>query len=292
MQRTTACLILGVFLVSASALRAGDGGYEARFFSPKPKPIYNAGLGYSAAEFEGYGDSSLTELSLDWEFANFRRTWAGDVDLTLDVEAALFADSAGMHLPDQLVALAVDLGWARFSRNGIGARFRLAPGIYSDFQRFEGRALSAPLSGVLTCAFGPSVSGVVGAEVRPNFERLVRPIAGLAVQAGRATRLVVGVPEGSLSHRFGPRFESYIAYAWRDQTFGLRDDRRAITLEDYSACLGIRLRQPGGAAIVVEVGSVFDRSVEFDRTRDEHDPSEAVDADDSLYIRLAFVGSD
>lgn len=255
------------------------------------KPLdhfYEVGLSYTPeSRFEGHGKSEVVELNVDWPFGYIKDFGGGAIDFNLVVDDILFMDSAGLNLPNQLGVVAVDSGFTLRSNSGLSIQIRLKPGFYTDLDEIDADGFHLPVSFALIRAFTPEFSGVIGLDVRPGFDRLFMPIAGLAWKISDDLRLDAGLPHSRFQWAVTPELKTYVAFDWENTSFELGEsnggDERMITLEDMNAYVGMQYRVSDILQFKGEIGNVFNRSVEFGSVADSK-----IEIQDSLFVRFAI----
>jgi len=256
-------------------------------------PVYRVALGYTTAErFEGYDRSGLLELDADWQGAYFRDILWGNIDTAFGLRTALILDSVGLQLPDQLVGLWLRGRWTLRTIEGTAFRVGARPGLYSDAEELSGDGLYVPFHLAAIQSFSPELSGIVGVEVRPGFDREFFPIAALAWQPSPLVRVEVGVPESRLEWSVAQYWTAHAGFLWNNETFALREkgdyDRQSITVEDYTGSVGVSYAVSDSVSIRFDLGRRWHRSVSFEKPADGL--AQDVDIDEGTFVRLAAVG--
>ncbi len=230
-------------------------------------PLWEVQFGYTASsDLKGYGSTDTFELGADWEFAYFYDVLASDIDLNLRVHTTMFLDSGDIQLPDQVVKLYLDMGWTW--RNGANAiQARVKPGLYSDIEEMGGSTFFLPFSIAGIRAFAPTISGIAGLEIRPSFERNLLPCAGIEWQIHDTLNLQAQLPESRLEWRINDEWRAALGFLWESTDYALREkstfDRKQMTLEYSKAGLNVTHLTGDGFYVGMEIGRVFDRTIEF-----------------------------
>ena len=252
-------------------------------------PLYRVRLGYvSESRFENSGKSASLELDADWEVAYFRDVLWGNLDMSLRLDTLMFLDSADINLPDLVTAAAFDAGWTFRSGGALGVQARVMPGVYSDLESLDGEAVAMPFSLAAIHAFNPSLSGMLGAEIRPGFERSVMPLVGVVWEIADNLRLDARLPESRFEYFITPDWSTYLGFAWRNTTFDLDDEHDAITVEDFEFGGGVTLRASDQVDFIAELGTRFSRSVEYDKVA-RNEESE-IDVENAVFVRVGLGG--
>jgi len=287
-------LIAAVASVVSAQVRP-EGGPDAacQILDNPVKPIYRIGVSHvPASRFSGYGESSMVEIEADWYFAQLMDIGYGDVDLNMELDLILWGHSAGLHMPDQLLELALDAGWTWRYANGMGFQIRAMPGIYSDMEELSSEMFYMPFSFAVVHAFDPALSGIAGAVVRPSFNRVVMPMIGVEWEVSDAWRVQARIPESRVTWFADPCFSVHLGMEWRNTTFALRErgrfDREEISLEDYRAYIGAAYRYSDQLELTGDIGTIFGRNVEFED--DAHAFDGEIDISSDMFVRLGIVG--
>ncbi len=187
-------------------------------------------------------DWSALEFNVHSEFLYFRGLLYGDLDWRLDMRSTLPLDSGGLALPDHLLALSMPLLWTWRYVNDTAFRVTLAPGLYSELPSLGSDALSMPVGLLFIRTLDPTLTALAGVTVRPRFERLVMPTAGVIWQPTGAVRLEATVPSGRLMVHFSPTWAGDVHWDWMSTTYLLPDDkqnRRNVTFEESRFGVGL-----------------------------------------------------
>ena len=272
-----------------------EDGPEARcqILDNPAKPIYRAGLSMiPESRFEGYGDSSATEIDIDWYFAELMDIGYGDVDLNAVFKLTIWGGSAGVQMPDQLLQLALDTGWTWRYENGMGFQVRAMPGVYSDMEKISSDMFYLPFSFAIIHAFDASLSGILGAQIRPSFNRVVMPLVGVEWQVNDEWRLQIRVPESRVTWYAGPGWNMHAGFDWNDTTYSLREkgdfNRGELTVEDTRLYVGTTYRLSDQIELTGDIGSIFARSVTFED--DAHSFDGEIDVGSDLFLRFGIIG--
>jgi hypothetical protein len=270
----------------------GTAGY-CQILDHVARPIYEFRLTViPESGFAGYGDSGFLEIAADWDVAYFRGVALGDVEMNLRSKLTLLTDSARLELPDQVAMVAADIAWTGRYEGGYGVQARVKPGIYSDIEELGLDALAFPFSGTFIYAFDPAVSGMIGLEIRPGFERLVMPILGVAWEIRSDLRLEAGLPRTRLQYYAAQGWSTHLGFDWENVSYELREkgsfDRKQMTLEDYRLYWGLTRRVSDQMQLTFELGRAFERSVEFEAPPPGQPGDIAVD--EAVYLKAALGG--
>lgn len=245
-------------------------------------PIYAVSVGVIPdSRFEGYGKGALVEIDADWDIARWRDVLFGDLRLGWRSRLTFLPGSSDVPLPDQFGRLALLLEWVWRLPEGPALAVGGTPGIYSDLERLGANSFYAPFSLRAIQCFNRSLSGVLGVEVRPGFDRRMVPIVGLDWTVARWLFLRTAVPESRLVWRISSAWETHIVAEWESTSYGLRDESRTgqnqVTLEDFRAWWGATFQPQRDLQFTLDVGSASGRSVRFTDADSGQDNDVAID---------------
>ena len=137
-------------------------------------------MGYVAnADVANGGSISLFETDGYWTFAYFTDILRADIDCNLVLESKAISGSGGINLPDHVLQLAADIGATWRYVDGATLSVRAMPGFYADLEELSSDGFSVPFSLVYSEPFTPTLSGVIGAQVRPGFDLVLMPHVGV-----------------------------------------------------------------------------------------------------------------
>jgi len=289
-------LSLALACAGVSAADVGPvmlGAGECQIIDAVTEPIYEVGMTVAPeSRFAGHGKSALIEFDARWDIAYFRDVLLAEMDFGLDFGSVLMTDSAGLRLPDVVTRLNVDAGLTWRYVAGTALQFRLKPGIYSDFEDFSFDALAMPCSAALVQSFHSGLSGILGVELRPDFETKIMPLVGFAWQPSDFVRLEAALPRSRLSCVFNDAWSGDLGFEWNNVSYHLDEkgefDRERLEIEDYRFYAGLTKRISDALQLTGELGHVFKRQVEF-RYATEDLPRK-IDVDSAVYVRLALGG--
>lgn len=295
----TRIIPVALFCAFATALPAALMPWEkapnkCQILDNPAKPIYEIGVGYvpesllQGAE-TNYNKAAFVELDADLEMAYFRDVLYGDIDARFVIRGVVLPGSRDeLELPDQVAKLALDAGWTWRYDNGSALQVRTLPGIYSDIEEINGDVLYAPVSCSVIKAFDSQLSGIAGIEIRPHFERKYIPIIGVAWEINDQFRLDARLPESRFTWFLSQRWNSALGFEWQNTSYSLRDDREQITFEDFRLSWGVTRWLSDQLQFTSELGTVFDRSVEFKEAGGVTDKD--LDIDKAFFVRFALAG--
>ena len=257
-------------------------------------PLYRIILGYVPERNYGdYGKSDNLELAVDWEMAYFRNVAYSDVNVNLDLDTLILPDSTELGLPGQLVHLSLDSLWTWRYAPGTAFQLDLRPGIYSDMEDLSFEMFQAPVSCRFIRAFHPWFSAYAGLDFRPGFDLPLVPLAGAKYEINELLVFDGGWPQLELTYYADGDWSVYAGFRWDNVSYDMHEesdcDREMITVEDYRIYGGVSSRVTEEFQLIAETGSVFGRSVEFERQSSDLDRD--VEVGSTLFLRFGFSGT-
>jgi hypothetical protein len=291
-------------LLSLVSFAHGQGGLHdavrCQILDAPCRPVFETGISIvPEASFRGesrsYGDGSMIEFDGMWQLAHFWDVAMGEIDTSIEAALLLFPDSVGLQLPDQLFRLNLDAGWTWRFVGDYGVQVRAKPGMYSDFEAFESRVLSVPVSVAYVQAWNPSLSGVLGVEYRHDFDRRIMPLIGAVWAPSREWRIDARLPESRITFFSLSGWSLFTGFEWQNMTYALREKgglgRTDLTVDDYRLHAGARWNLNGDLYLSAQIGRIFNRSLEFDGGRQTTgDPERDIDVGEALFLRVALIG--
>lgn len=292
---TILLVLLGMAALDASA--AGWADYSKSTCLPLDNhldPLYTMELGFlPSSRLEGHGSTSMLELDARRrDLVYFRDVLAGDVDLGVIFDTTFFIDSSEVHLPNQVARIAFDLGWTWRYVDDRALQLRVKPGMYSDIEEMSSDAFFCPVSVELYVPFHADICGVLGVEVRPEFERVFFPLIGLDWALHDKVRLSLRLPESDFRVYLNKNWSVNIGYEWNNMSYALRDgdpaNRKMITYEDSRYTFGVTCKMSDELQITGSLGRSFGRSVEFERSNGGS--PDDIDIVSETFVRVGIGG--
>lgn len=256
-------------------------------------PAYSIDLIYiDDSEFSGYESTSFAELNAILELGYYYDVLQGELDLAVDFDGMLLFSSAGLQLPDQLIALALDAGLTWRYINGMALQVRIAPGIYSDLEELRFGSLNMPISVSGIMRLNSDLSAIAGVQVRFWFERELMPIAGLVWGPADWLRIEATLPEAQAVCYFNDRWSANLKWAWESMTYTIREksdyDREKITFESYRTSLGFSYAVSSALKWTGDIGMITEHGVEFRKAPEDMDDS--IDISNEAFVRVGIAG--
>ncbi len=199
-----------------------------------------------------------------------------------------FEGNGGISMPDAVADLHLEAGYLWRHWDGRSLQLSARPGFYGEVGAWEADALRVPFEVLGIQVLGPRLSGQLGVAIYPGFTRAFDPRFGLRYAISDAWTADVGYPESRLAWM---NREGWAAYALvRNDPineFWLDDDevRRTFRFEDTRVVAGVEAPLAGALRLRVELGYVFQRSVDFGGA----EPNRSVE--EALVVGLGLSGA-
>lgn len=289
-KRVLTCLVCSCLFLGT---REGEGDTRYSYWDGEMQPSYSVELGY-VMDADAVTGRTYTESYLESDFQLFTLLdfFRGDLDLDLAADIVSPLRRAGTSVPSELMSLNLEMRWFWRFINNTGFEFQFDPGIYSELSGFSGDAFGFPFAGVGVWRSGPDFSAVAGVEIRPGFEQLWMPIAGVVWEPSPHLRLAAMIPESRLTYHWNAYWSFYGGWHWQNVTYAMDRDqwgRDEVTLESRRWFVGASRMLTEEQFIRFEVGHVSDRSIEFNGGSDTL--SDKLDIDDSLFFQIGITGA-
>ncbi len=173
------------------------------------------------------GENSISSADIEFSFllADFKNVLGSDIRLSLDPGVRFFIDDFNNDIiPGVLATLPLSVGVSWRFINNWSLELGAAPGIYGDVEAIGSDMFSIPFSGCLYFALAPEISFKAGVEIRPGWEQVAMPLAGLAWQPADSVYLEFGVPRSMLLLKSG--FISLFGKAeWENKTYVMEGEK-------------------------------------------------------------------
>ncbi len=284
-QRRQAFAALSALLALTLAIPAAFAGDRCQILDNLYDPIYRVQAGLlPRSRTDAGGSTTVLELDADWEMGFFRLPW-GEADLYTRMRNSFFIGSGGMNLPSQATALALDVGWTMRFGDGKALQLRARPGLYADGSTLDSRGWHTPFSCSVIQSFYRNLSGIVGLDVRPGFDRTLMPIVGLKWEPFHWLGIEPRLPQSRIVWFVTPEWSAYGSFAWRNDSYALHDERRMMTIQDFRIVGGVSHRVSHQMELSVDVGRVFSREVKYRRP-----DSERHEVSQTLFARIGVGG--
>lgn len=294
--------IIFVFVCFTSSQATVQGGTppKCQILDNNDDPLYEVGFGWASEADVGdnakYGKTSMIKLYGLVDGGYYRDIIGGDMHLRFYGGAVVLSDRTELCLPNQVVDINADIGftWRSLSATAFQADFK--PGIYSDFEAFSSSALFMPFSVAVIQSFSDDLSGVLGVDIRPRFDLVVMPIIGLVWQASPEVRVEATLPVATVSWDVDDLWTLYGGFDWVNKSYDIREKRGPVdgnrgqmTIENFKLYVGAERNLNDFISVVGEIGSLFNRSITFEKDVESLDSD--VDLGNSLFLRLTLCGA-
>lgn len=251
------------------------------------EPIWQTYSGYvDEGRINAAGDTGLVELGIGSGLLYFR-TPMGEFDLKGEVDTLFFTSSAGLRLPSMLAAARLDLDYTIRMQDGYGLQLGFAPGAYSELFHLDGDHFFYPFRIHGVRALTPNVSVLAGLNFYPDFDRLIDPRVGvrwalsdyLLIDLFYPKTEIVFRPNVDWALRMGVEINDYQEYQLKSG-----DERDRLMLDETRIFLGVDYLIRSDVQVMVRVGRVVERSIEFGSGVGERD------FDNAYYFRIGLGG--
>lgn len=183
-------------------------------------------------------------------------------------------------LPPRLYSTRLEFRWQKQLNERWGMDLSVAPGVYSDFEQSDSdsfRIMGRALGVYQWSVYSQFVLGVVYLD-REDVK--VIPAVGWIYTPREDWRLEFVFPRPKLAVRFSQR-EQYSRWGYLLGEFGggswsveRRNGRQDIvSYSDLRLLFGFEQRYVNGRSLLLEIGVVFDREIEFKSNNGDFDPS-------------------
>jgi hypothetical protein len=237
------------------------------------------------SNFGNRDDCSFLEIKGDWnKIIYLEDAPGGSIDVNFKFYTTFFINpDDNLQLPEQVGSFALDAGWTFRFGNGCALQPRIMPGIYWDMENMDSDMFSVPFSLMFIKAWNSQISGYLGLQVRPDFEREIIPLIGLACAPTDEWRFDIGIPHTRLSYFANPDITLFLDLIWQNTSYLVTEGRdRWLTLEDIRSSAGGIWRVVDELHLGIEGGYVFERSIKFEK-------SSKIDISNSLFGSISIM---
>ncbi len=234
-------------------------------------------------------DLTMAEIAARLNLAEWRNVLSGDLDVDLRLKTVIFANDAEYEvMPTALIELPLELEWTWRFINGWSFQIGARPGIYADAEAL-GDGFGVPFKGAFYYAVTPEFSWLFGVEIRPGWDMIAIPLAGLAWEPGDYFRLTLAVPQTTALLQAGP-IGLFGTVAWRNTTYGMSGDEgepEQLTLDDFLLGGGLQIAFTESFHLTLEGGYLVNRSL----TAEDSETEDELEIGSSPYGRVTLGGS-
>jgi len=195
--------------------------------------------------------------------------------------AAHYVDGPpGQDVPPRLYDAYLSLRWMGQINDRWAFNVGVTPGVYSDFEQWDDRAIRITGYGFAVYVFGPQFKLLLGVAYLDRDDVSLLPAAGFIWKPSDLVTVEAILPRPKIAVRIDPLlpygegnlspclFEDWLYVA---AEFGggsyfyqrLDGSLDTLTLRDYRALLGVERKKNGGAGARLEIGWVFGREIDF-----------------------------
>lgn len=233
-------------------------------------------------------DLLMGEVECRFTLVEWRNVLAGDMTWDIRLKSVIFGSDANLAvMPTALLELPLGLDWTWRFLNGWSFQLGMRPGFYADAEAL-GDGFGIPFKGVFYYAATPEFSWMLGAEVRPGWNMVAMPLAGLAWEPADAFRLTLAFPQSTALVTLGP-IGLYGTVAWRNTSYGMsgeEGDPEQLTAEDLLLGGGLQIAFSESFRMTFEGGLLMNRTLLAEGSK----PDDELELDDAPYFRVSFGG--
>ncbi len=217
----------------------------------------------------------------------YANTGFGEWDLKAGFDSIFFTGKGEHRLPSHLSAVRADLDYTLRLPNAYALRLGFAPGLYSEIHHVRSDHLFYPFRVHGIRAFSGDVSGLLGMNFYPGFDRWYDPQFGvrwmisdfLMLDAFYPRTELVFRPTLAWTTRAGVETEEILEYRLKSN-----DDRKGLRMKGTRIYVGVEYEMINQLAWMVQIGRRVDREMQFRRNY----PTLAID--DGYYIQFGLGG--
>ncbi len=261
------------------------------FLDAQVEPLTSLSLMYItgvAANGSADADLMIGEIEGRFSLVEWRNVLAGDMNWDIRLKSVIFGSDANFEvMPTALLELSLGMDWTWRFLNGWSFQIGMRPGLYADAEAL-GDGLGIPFKGVFYYAVNPEFSWMFGAEVRPGWNLVALPLAGLAWEPADAFRLTLAFPQSTALVTLGP-IGLFGTVAWRNTSYGMSGeagDPDLLTAEDLLLGGGLQIAFSESFRITFEGGLLMNRTL----LAENSEVADELEIDDAPYFRVSFGG--
>ncbi len=251
------------------------------------EPVWSSYAGH-VDRSRGDGFKSLGQWELGAHTGLFyAHTAFGEWDLRGGIDSIFFTGKGQHRLPDHLAAVRLDVDgtWRLAGDNAL--RLGFAPGFYSEIHKARSDHLFYPFRVHGIRAFTGDLSGLLGMDFYPGFDRWYNPRLGvrwmisdfLMLDAFYPKTEMVFRPAMAWTTRIGMEFEEVWEYRLKS-----RDDRKGLRMKGTRIYAGVEYEMINQVAWILQIGRMVDRSMQFRRNYP------TLEINDAYFIRFGLGG--
>jgi hypothetical protein len=266
---TAAVAAAGLLWAGAPAAAQMSDRLYCQILDQTDEPLWQVGAGYVTREkvrAPWGNDFGLVETQARSGIA-YLPTAIGDFDLRGRYEGMFFAGSGGLDLPDFAGQLNLDARWIYRTEFGLAGRVGVEPGFYSDFEDLTQDDFFIPVKLAAIQALTPELSGLVGLDLYPGFDRTVYARAGVRWNVYDTVLVDLFYPESRVSYAPSDLLRFYAGMGIRSYPeFQLADgdERKRLRYDETRWYGGARFAMSDATHFFVEGGRSVDRSIRFE----------------------------
>lgn len=229
---------------------------------------------------------SFAELNVRYSFLEARNFLGADAKLSLNPKIVALTDDGGFDiLPSMLLELPVEGSMVWRFVNGWSFEAACAPGLYGDIGAM-GASVAFPFRGVFYYSLNPSFAFRGGCEVRPGWDYLLKPVAGLSWSPGEVFYLEFGVPRTLLGARLGP-VTVFGKVDWVNLSYAMDGGEGKpdeLALNEWRLSAGVSADFGDDRIFGLEIGKTIERELKAHGSEGES----TLPVDDAVFFGLSF----
>lgn len=236
------------FIPFFDAHRSSDTWLRLLYFAPATAPNGN--------------DITMAEAEFHFTIVSVQDMLGGDFSLGLDLKGLGFIKDADYPtLPYGFMDACIDFQYVWRFVNDLSLELGIRPGFYGDPENFGADLFGYPFRGCLYYSFTPDFAIRAGVEIRPGWDQVAMPMAGLGWSPSDYWLFELGVPQSLAMLRLGP-LDFYGTIAWLNRTYAMenKDEKpKDLTIDEWRAGGGLNINISESFHIGAEAGYVFGR---------------------------------
>ncbi len=295
MRKTGYGLLVLVFFLPLFVQAAWQSATHACPYLDRRRPLYDVSMGITPDARTKGTDNDYAELSIDLEADLFyiHNLLHGDLDLAMRLDSVFpLQNTADFLPPDHLMAFVLEGRWFWRYTNGTGLELTLEPGLYADTSDVLDMPMAMPITVAGVYSAHAGLAGVAGLSLRPGFNRLVMPVAGVVWEPQPNLRIEALLPEGSIKWSLDREWVAHAGWHWVSTTYAVDpelDGLDRFTTEYKTLYVGASYRLQDEFRVYGSLGWLLDRRIRKTQGRD--DLAQTTDIDDGILLQIGIAGA-
>ncbi len=287
-------LVVGV-LVWVPVVRGWQSASHVCPYLDSRRPLYSVEFSLIPDARTEETDRRYSQVMLDVEadLAYVHDVLYGDMDLSLRMDSVFpLRDTIDFRPPHHLMELVLDVRWFWRYVNDMALEVKASPGVYSETRDVLDMPLAMPIRVAGVYSLNRDVAGVAGVSVRPSFNRLLMPHAGVVWEPIPEVRVEALVPAGGVTWHVTREWATHIGWEWDSTTYHVKPGaggRDRLTFESKMYTVGVTHVLHDALRVSGSLGVVMDRQVRSTRSRTRQ--RETTELDDALVVHVGVAGA-